>query len=99
MTVSDANFASEEGYERKDIRRDVHVHCLYASENSHTEGKVVDLSREGAGMECLTPFEIGAVGELHVDSLKLKAPGIVRWCLPHKNLYRVGIEFLQEETY
>ncbi|MDH4121722.1 MAG: PilZ domain-containing protein [Deltaproteobacteria bacterium] len=81
-------------HQRQESREEVNHICNYTTKQVSTPGNLIDITPTGAGMECSVPFHPGESGDLEVTVMHLRVLAEVKWCLPFRDKYRVGLAFL-----
>ena len=61
------------------------------------KGEAIDIGAGGVGIQLPKPLDEGASVEMEILSGHAITYGTVRWCRPHEDEFRVGIQFRQED--
>ncbi|MDH4225379.1 MAG: PilZ domain-containing protein [Deltaproteobacteria bacterium] len=84
--------APERNHARLILKEEVQFHHPH-----HFVGKSLDIGEGGMGVEVPEELKVGQSVEIEVFQGKVTALGTVRWVVPHENVFRVGIQFKEDD--
>ncbi len=85
-------------FERVPMSGPVWVTSKGAVIDTTLQASCCNVSTRGIGLECLEALTVNAFVQVHSDEYGPKKLARVRYCIPHEDRYRAGVEFIADET-